>query len=178
MQPPPTSPTSNLSAKRCHCRCLAGLQHSTFPKVYTRPKHRTHTQLYGDATESAVTVGLGRLLYTAGVMDGESVPIWLNFGVGKGLLCSPKAKLGHLLGYSWASSRLQAVPADGHPLRDRAALPGPPWYGRRLEEGLFCKRPQEAVRPCENSSTATSRGKSRAVPTPLCYKGQSPPSVR
>lgn len=58
------------------------MQHSTFPKAYTRSKHRTHTQLYGDATESAVAVGLGRLLYTARVMDGESVPIWLNFGVG------------------------------------------------------------------------------------------------
>jgi len=46
------------------------LQHSTFPKAYTRPKHRTHTPLYGDATGSAVAVGLGRLLYTARVMDG------------------------------------------------------------------------------------------------------------
>lgn len=46
------------------------MQHSTFPKSYTRPKHRTHTQLYGDATGSAVAVGLGRLLYTARVMDG------------------------------------------------------------------------------------------------------------
>lgn len=35
-------------------------------------------------------MGLGRLLYAARVMDGESVPLWLNFGAGKGLLCSPR----------------------------------------------------------------------------------------
>lgn len=111
------------------------MQHSTFPKAYTRPKHRTHTQLYSDATESAVAVGLGRLLYTARVMDGESVPIWLKFGVGKGLLCSPRlswvicfaARLAaKKLGFFPTAGEPRAFPADAYPLRDRATLPGPP----------------------------------------------------
>lgn len=91
MQLPSTSLTSNLSAKQCHCSAWHGLQHSTFPTAYTRPKHRTHTQLYGDATESAAAVGLGRWSYTARVMDGGSVPVWLNFRVGReGAACSPR----------------------------------------------------------------------------------------
>lgn len=123
------------------------MQHSTFSKAYTRPKHRTHTQLYGDATESAVAVGLGRLSYTARVMDGESVPIWLNFGVGKGLLCSPR--LSWVVCFAAARlfpDRRGARGFPGSPARHGtgAAPPGPPSHGQNPEVGSFCTRPPTA----------------------------------
>lgn len=182
MQPPPTSPTSNLSAKQCHCRCLARLQHSTFSKAYTRPKHRTHTQLYGDATESAVAVGLGRLSYTARGMDGESVPIWLNFGVGKGLLCSPRL--------SWvvcfAAARLfpdcrgaRGFPGSRARRETGAAPPGPPSHGQNLEVGSFCTRPQTANSGPAEQVRGHLQGKEQGGPPHHCAtKARPPVSVR
>lgn len=179
MQPPPTSPTSNPSAKQCHCRCLARLQHSTFPTAYTRPKHRTQTQLYGDATESAVAVGLGRLLYTARAMDGESVPIWLNFGVGKGLLCSPRL--------SWvicfAAARLlpgcrgargfpgRCTPTARQGCRARAA-------SLKLEVGSFYPWPRRSNSGPAKQVHGHLQGKEQGVPTPLCYKDLAPMLVQ
>lgn len=117
-------------------------------------------------------MGLGRLLYAARVMDGESVPIWLNFGVGKGLLCSPR--LSWVSRFIAARFPLGCKAARGSPSRCCPACPALPSHGLKLEVHLFCTWPQRKNSDSAKQIHGYFQEKEQGVLTSLCYKGQVP----
>lgn len=110
-------------------------------------------------------------------MDGESVPIWLNFGVGRGLLCSPwlswvsrfaTARL--LLGRRAArSSPSRCAPTERQGCPAKATIPWPEAGGV-----LVLHLATENKLRLQSRSTATSRRKSRGSPHHCATKARSP----
>lgn len=120
-------------------------------------------------------------MYAARVMDGESVPIWLNFGVGKGLLCSPRLSwvscfaaarliLGRRAGRS-SPSRCMPTERQGCPAK--ATIPWPE-AGGALVLHLATEINSDSAKQVHGHFQEKEQG----VPTSLCYKGQVPTSVR
>lgn len=110
-------------------------------------------------------MGLGRLLYAARAMDGQSVPGWLGFGAGRGRLCSPRLSwLGR-----WAAAR-------GSPGRCApwAAPPRPPARSLKLEGRRLRSWPQRANSGSAKQGRGRFQQKEQGVPTSLCYKGPGP----
>lgn len=107
-------------------------------------------------------------------MDGQSVPGWLSFGAGRGLLCSPRlSRLG-----GSAAARLSGQPgalaAGGHPRQGRAALPRPPARSLKLEGRLLRTWPQRTSSDSAEQGRGHFQEKEQGVPTSLCYKGPGP----
>lgn len=107
-------------------------------------------------------------------MDGESVPVWLNFGVGKGLLCSPR--LSRVSRFAAARLLLGCRAARGSPSScaptERQGCPAKatntwPEAGGALVLHLAT---ENDLRLCK----ATSRRKSRGSPHHCATKARSP----
>lgn len=109
-------------------------------------------------------------------MYGESVPIWLNFGVGRGLLCSPR--LSWVSRFAAARLPLGHKAARGYPSRcaptERQGCPAKATWPEA--GGALVRHPatENKLGTLQSRSMATSRRKSRGSPHYCATKARSP----